>query len=124
MLDVVRTLERLGDSGRRGAYLKTVRAVIDGRGQKVLALDRLDLLGRMPVLVVWGTADRVIPVSHCDALRAAVPEASIVLMDGIGHAPHLSQPAFVAGQLAGWMRRTGEADGVGSATLPRPTVPS
>ncbi|HYI17534.1 MAG TPA: DHA2 family efflux MFS transporter permease subunit [Solirubrobacteraceae bacterium] len=124
MLDVVRTLERLGDSGRRGAYLKTVRAVIDGRGQKVLALDRLDLLGRMPVLVVWGTADRVIPVSHCDALRAAVPEASIVLMDGIGHAPHLSQPAFVAGQLAGWMRRTGKADGVGSATLPRPTVPS
>jgi pimeloyl-ACP methyl ester carboxylesterase len=78
----------------------------------------------MPVLVVWGTADRVIPVSHCDALRAAVPEASIVLMDGIGHAPHLSQPAFVAGQLAGWMRRTGESDGVGSATLPRPTVPS
>ena len=42
-LDVVRTLERLGDSGRRGAFLKTVRAVIDGRGQKVLALDRLDV---------------------------------------------------------------------------------
>ena len=46
-LDVVRTLERLGDSGRRGAFLKTVRAVIDGRGQKVLALDRLDLADRI-----------------------------------------------------------------------------
>ena len=101
-----------------------MRAVIDGRGQKVLALDRLDLLGRVPVLVVWGTADRVIPVSHCDALRAAVPEASIVLMDGIGHAPHLSQPAFVGGRLAGWMRRTRVDDGIGSAPLEHPVVPS
>ena len=122
-LDVVRTLERLGDSGRRGAFLKTVRAVIDGHGQKVLALDRLDLVARIPVLVVWGMADRIIPVSHVEPLRAAVPDATVVLLDGIGHAPHLSQPAFVAERLAAWMRRTDEGDGVGSAPE-LPAVPS
>ena len=114
-LDVARTLERLGDSGRRGAFLKTVRAVIDGHGQKVLALDRLDCVTQMPVLVVWGTADRIIPAAHAERLRAADPDATIVLIDGIGHAPHLNQPAFVAEKLAGWIRRTGTADGVGSA---------
>ncbi|MET0683671.1 MAG: DHA2 family efflux MFS transporter permease subunit [Solirubrobacteraceae bacterium] len=114
-LDVVRTLERLGDSGRRGAFLKTVRAVIDGHGQKVLALDRLDCVTQMPVLVVWGTADRIIPAAHAERLRAADPDATIVLIDGIGHAPHLNQPAFVAERLAAWIRRTGAADGIGSA---------
>jgi EmrB/QacA subfamily drug resistance transporter len=121
-LDVVRTLERLGDSGRRGAFLNTVRAVIDGHGQKVLALDRLDIIGELPVLVVWGTADRVIPVAHADPLRAALPEATVVLLDGIGHTPHLSQPGFVAGQLAGWIRRTSPPHRVGSAPE-RPAVP-
>ena len=42
-------------------------------------------------------------------------DATIVLIDGIGHAPHLNQPAFVAEKLAGWIRRTAAAEGVGSA---------
>ena len=121
-LDIVRTLERLGDSGRRGAFLNTVRAVIDGHGQKVLALDRLAVLRDVPVLAFWGTADRVIPVAHADPLRAALPHADVILLDGIGHAPHLSQPAFVAAQLAGWIRRTSPPHGVGSAPE-RPAVP-
>ena len=67
---VVAALERLGDSGRRGAFLNTVRAVIDGHGQKVSALDRLDLIAGIPLLVVWGTHDRVIPVEHAELVRA------------------------------------------------------
>jgi pimeloyl-ACP methyl ester carboxylesterase len=105
-LEVVRTLERLGDSGRRGAFLNTVRAVIDGHGQKVSALDRLHLIADMPVLVVWGTHDRVIPVEHAELVRAALPQADVVLLDGIGHTPHLSQPAYVGERLAAWVGST------------------
>jgi pimeloyl-ACP methyl ester carboxylesterase len=104
------TLERLGDSGRRGAFLNTVRAVIDGHGQKVSALDRLRLIADMPVLVVWGTHDRVIPVEHAELVRDMLPQADVVLLDGIGHTPHLSQPAFVGERLAAWVR--------GSAAVP------
>jgi EmrB/QacA subfamily drug resistance transporter len=103
-LEVVRTLERLGDSGRRGAFLNTVRAVIDGHGQKVSALDRLHLVAGIPVLVVWGTNDHVIPVEHAEQLRETLPRADVVLLDGIGHTPHLSQPAFVGERLAAWIR--------------------
>jgi EmrB/QacA subfamily drug resistance transporter len=106
-LELVATLERLGDSGRRGAFLNTVRAVIDGHGQKVSAMDRLDSIGRVPVLVVWGTHDRVIPVEHAERVREALPHAEVVLLDGIGHTPHLCQPAYVGERLAAWIRDTG-----------------
>jgi pimeloyl-ACP methyl ester carboxylesterase len=106
-LELVATLERLGDSGRRDAFLNTVRAVIDGHGQKVSAMDRLDSIGRVPVLVVWGTHDRVIPVEHAERVREVLPHAEVVLLDGIGHTPHLSQPAYVGERLAAWIRDTG-----------------
>jgi pimeloyl-ACP methyl ester carboxylesterase len=105
-LDAVRTIEALGDGSRRGAFLNTVRTVVDGHGQKVSALDRLDTLADVPVLVVWGTHDRVIPVGHADLLRETLPHAQIVLLDGIGHTPHLSQPAYVGERLAAWVRDT------------------
>ena len=109
-LELVRTLERLGDSGRRGAFLNTVRAVIDGHGQKVSALDRLDIIAGVPLLVVWGTGDHVIPVEHAELVRETLPHAEIVLLDGIGHMPHLSQPAFVGERIAAWVRSTAPAD--------------
>jgi EmrB/QacA subfamily drug resistance transporter len=123
-LDVARLLERMGDSGRRGAFLKTVRAVIDGHGQKVLALDRLDVIGAAPMLVMWGTADRVIPVKHCGRLREALPQAEIVLLEGVGHTPQLSQPAFMAERLSAWMRATAAGPGPVGSDPERPAVPS
>lgn len=56
------------------------------------------------MLVVWGTHDRVIPVEHAEHMRDTLPNAEVLLLDGIGHAPHLSQPAFVGERLAGWIR--------------------
>jgi pimeloyl-ACP methyl ester carboxylesterase len=108
-LEVVRTLDRLGDSGRRGAFLNTVRAVIDGHGQKVSALDRLDMIADVPLLVVWGTHDRVIPVEHAELVQESLPGAEVVVLDGIGHTPHLTQPAFVGERLAAWVRDTAPA---------------
>jgi pimeloyl-ACP methyl ester carboxylesterase len=113
-LELVRTLDRLGDSGRRGAFLNTVRAVIDGRGQKVSALDRLQTVASIPVLVVWGTHDRVIPAAHAELVRDGLPDAEVVLMDGIGHTPHLSQPAYVGERLGAWMRATPPSDRIES----------
>ena len=39
-------------------------AVIDAGGQKVSAMDRLYLAERMPVLIIWGDSDPIIPVEH------------------------------------------------------------
>jgi pimeloyl-ACP methyl ester carboxylesterase len=46
----------------------------------------------------------VIPAAHADLVRDALPDAEVVLLDGIGHTPHLSQPAYVGERLGAWMR--------------------
>jgi pyruvate dehydrogenase E2 component (dihydrolipoamide acetyltransferase) len=54
-------------------------------GQRVVIADRLAEL-EVPVLVVWGREDRIIPAAHAE--RA--PEgAQVHVLDGQGHSPHM-----------------------------------
>jgi pimeloyl-ACP methyl ester carboxylesterase len=55
------------------------------------------LLGRLtaitvPVLVVWGEADRMVPVEHGEAYAAAIPGARFLLLPEAGHLPQLEAP--------------------------------
>jgi pimeloyl-ACP methyl ester carboxylesterase len=55
------------------------------------------LLGRLPAvsvpaLVVWGEADRMIPVEHGQAYAAAIPGARFLLIGRAGHMPQLESP--------------------------------
>jgi len=47
---------------------------------------------RPPALVLWGTEDRVFPVSEADRLVSLLPDAHKVLFDGAGHPCYLDQP--------------------------------
>jgi hypothetical protein len=49
--------------------------------------------------MVWGTRDRVIPAHHASAALAFHPRAELVLLDGVGHLPHLRRGDFVAEHL-------------------------
>ncbi len=46
----------------------------------------------VPVLVVWGEADRMIPVEHGRAYAKAIPGARFVLIPEAGHLPQLETP--------------------------------
>ena len=79
----------------------------------MLALDRLDC-----VALVLGDGGPDNSAARAERLRAADPDAAI-LIDGIGHAPHLNQPAFWRRSSRGPIRRTaGTADGVTAPDLP------
>jgi pyruvate dehydrogenase E2 component (dihydrolipoamide acetyltransferase) len=72
----------------------------DGR-QCVVIADRLAEL-EVPILVVWGREDRIIPAAHAE--RA--PEgAQVHILDGTGHSPHMEAAGdfnrIVGGFLAG-----------------------
>jgi pimeloyl-ACP methyl ester carboxylesterase len=41
---------------------------------------------------VWGTKDRMIPVSHALSAQQSVPECRVELFEGAGHFPHLEDP--------------------------------
>jgi pimeloyl-ACP methyl ester carboxylesterase len=92
-------LTNLHDRERRAALIRTLRSVIERRGQCVSALDRFYLLRRLPTLLLWGTRDRMIPVQHASAALVSNPAAELVLLDGTGHLPHLTRAEFVAERL-------------------------
>lgn len=52
------------------------------------ALARLDL----PVLVVWGVQDRLVPPANGKDFAAWIPHARLVAIDQAGHAPAVEQP--------------------------------
>lgn len=57
---------------------------------------------RCPVRVVWGTADRLLPWPGAAAgLRARLPHADWVELDGVGHCPQLEVPEVVADLILG-----------------------
>ena len=47
---------------------------------------------KAPVLVVWGKEDRVINYRNGEIFVAAIPDAWLEVMEGIGHAPMLEAP--------------------------------
>ncbi|HRQ39458.1 MAG TPA: alpha/beta fold hydrolase [Chloroflexota bacterium] len=46
----------------------------------------------VPVLVIHGADDQLIPVSEAEAMAAAVPDGRLVIIPGAGHMPNLEQP--------------------------------
>lgn len=81
----------------RQAFLQTLRAVVDPRGQRVSALDRMEITKRFPSLIVWGDRDRVVPVSHGEHFHQLVPNTYLSVFERAGHFPHRDDPAkFVA----------------------------
>jgi pyruvate dehydrogenase E2 component (dihydrolipoamide acetyltransferase) len=82
---------------------EALRAVADaffpgGRQANILA-ERLASLD-IPMLVVWGSEDRVIPVAQVDA---APPSAQVQLVHGTGHSPHMEAAGEVNRLVEGFL---------------------
>jgi len=90
---VARGYVSLADRDRRTAFLSTLRSVISTRGQSVDARDRLYLAEGMPVLIMWGARDPIIPVGHGERAHEAIPGSRLEIFDGVGHLPQLEAPS-------------------------------
>jgi acetyl esterase len=56
---------------------------------------RLDRV-RMPTLLVWGQKDGIVPPAYAEELAARLPAASVRVIEGAAHMPHVEQPEVVA----------------------------
>jgi pimeloyl-ACP methyl ester carboxylesterase len=90
--DLMRLVDALPDATARSAFIRTLRAVVDWRGQVVTMLDRCYLTRGMATLLVWGSRDQVIPVSHAYAAHAAMPGSRLEIFEGAGHFPFHADP--------------------------------
>ena len=95
--EVARGYASLADPRRRSAFLATLRSVVGTEGQRVEARDRLYLAEGVPVLIIWGRRDRMIPVQHGEHAHEAISGSRLEIFDGAGHLPQLEAPGrFVA----------------------------
>lgn len=86
----------LSDGPTRRAFLRTLRAVVDHRGQAVSALNRLNARTEFPAMAIWGARDAIIPVEHAYAAQRIRPDVRLEVLDDCGHFPHAERPAEVA----------------------------
>ncbi len=56
------------------------------------AVERLKTI-TVPTLVLWGGADRLIPVDNAQRFAGDIQGARAVVLDGLGHVPHEEDPA-------------------------------
>lgn len=71
---------------RTGPYKQALRAI--------LSTDFRALLPRInvPTLVIVGSCDKVLPPPASEALAAAIPNAELVVLDGVGHLSNIEAP--------------------------------
>jgi pimeloyl-ACP methyl ester carboxylesterase len=89
---VVDKYARLLEPDSRQSFLRTLRSVVDWRGQVVNMLDRCYLAEGVPTMLVWGSRDGVIPASHAATAHRAMPGSRLEVFEGAGHFPHHSDP--------------------------------
>jgi len=97
------------DRQARQAIRHVVRAVVDWRGQIVTMADRAYLTEEMPMWVVWGRDDRVIPVRHANNAAALAPNARVEVIPDAGHFPHKDHPLRFAQIVHEFIRSTAPA---------------
>ncbi len=104
--DLGRILADLTDSQSRAAFCRTLRSVVDWRGQIVTMLDRSYLTADIPVLIVWGDHDVVIPYRHALLAHSAIRHSQLETFSGSGHFPFHDDPIRFADVLTSFMTTT------------------
>ena len=57
----------------------------------------------MPVLILAGRYDAVVPPGEARAMASIFPNASVAFMEGSGHLPMLEEPGSTAAAIAGFL---------------------
>lgn len=90
--DALRILTDLPEPTASSAFTRTLRSVVDWRGQVVTMLDRCYLTESVPVQLIWGDQDAVIPVSHARMAHSAMPGSRLEVFARSGHFPFHDDP--------------------------------
>jgi pyruvate dehydrogenase E2 component (dihydrolipoamide acetyltransferase) len=83
-----------------GAALSAIAAAWFPGGRQAVDLGARIAAAPVPVQVVWGRADRIVPVSHAEGLAGRFP---VHILDDAGHLPHLERPGEVIRLLRAFM---------------------
>jgi pimeloyl-ACP methyl ester carboxylesterase len=103
--------------GTARAVARTVRDVINWRGQRRHFLDRAQELEDLPpTALYWGDRDKVIPFAHALEMESLIEGATITRFNGVGHFPHHERPMQMVAALTAFL----DAENVNRARLRNP----
>jgi pimeloyl-ACP methyl ester carboxylesterase len=86
--------EMYAAEGFHGAYLSTVRSLINPRalfGGQHDVTERLNEL-KIPVQLIWGADDPLFPVAHAERAQTLIQRAKLAVIEGAGHTPQAERP--------------------------------
>jgi pimeloyl-ACP methyl ester carboxylesterase len=101
-----RSFVALESAAGRRTFLHTVRDIVDLGGQRVSALDRLYLTAELPMLIVWGENDPLIPASHGRHAHEVMAGSRLEIFAGVGHFPYIEDPERFAAVVIDFIRTT------------------
>src|SRR3954451_21218722 len=78
--------------------------------------DRLDDV-KVPVLLVWGSDDNLVPVKDADEFERLIPNARKVILDDTGHVPMLERPSAFNDLVVEFLAEPDVDDGDGQAII-------
>jgi pimeloyl-ACP methyl ester carboxylesterase len=78
----------------------------------------------VPVLLVWGKQDPVVPFANADIVRRAIPSAEFLPVDSAGHLPAMEQSGLVHDRMKAFLEARGGTNGARVAGMAAPgTIP-
>ncbi|MQA06309.1 MAG: acetoin dehydrogenase dihydrolipoyllysine-residue acetyltransferase subunit [Streptosporangiales bacterium] len=80
--------------GVDAALHRLVDTLLDGDRQRIDTVATLTQLS-VPVTVVWGAADQILPAAHAENVRRARPDAKVTVVPDAGHMVHMEAPPSV-----------------------------
>jgi len=75
--------------------------------RREITAETLAPLRSIPTLILWGKEDALIPVSAARWLAGALPGATLVVYEGIGHLPQEEAPDRSAADVAAFLEAAG-----------------
>jgi pimeloyl-ACP methyl ester carboxylesterase len=89
--ELMETYDRLRTEEARDQFRTSVQeSLLLNSGTDRAELTNID--PSIPILILWGREDRVLPAWHATSASNLLPWATVRLLDGVGHTPHRSLP--------------------------------
>jgi len=99
---LARPLSRTGTTDAYAAWLPFMlgpaRDAISRRSDGLTGIE-------LPVALIWGEADRIVPLEQGRRLSTLIPGATLDVLPGVGHVPHIEAPDDTIGLLLAQLAR-------------------
>jgi len=107
------------DRSARRALVATCRQLVPPDGDAISA-NYGDI--RLPMLLLWGRHDRIVPLSQGERLERAIPEAQLVIIEECGHNPQEEKPREAFASIQEFVLRQERITAGGSKAEPSEAV--